>query len=265
VRRACKRRRRSADSQVEEAHSSVACCYTVAVPERAAVRVERRADAYIVRMENDRNEFDDAFVAAFHRALDDVESELDDDDRAAARPVVTTGSGKYFSNGFDLEHLGRLGGDGSDGGAAVWAFVETSCALLSRILTFPAPTVAAVNGHAFGIGGMLALAHDQQVMRDDRGWFCLPEIDLGLAFHPFMLALITARLPPRAAQAAMLTGRRYDGAAACTAGIVDAVAPAEDLLASATALAAAWTGKQPRVVAAVKSQLHAPITTTLEH
>jgi Delta3-Delta2-enoyl-CoA isomerase len=215
------------------------------------VRVERVDAAHLVRLERDANLFDDQFLVSFHAALDAVEAD------ATGDPVVTTGSGKFFSNGFDLEYLGQLRSDD------LVAFIEASCELLARILTFPAPTVAAVNGHAFGIGGMLALAHDRQVMRSERGWFCLPEVDLGLGFHPFMQALIMARLPPRTAQDAMLTGRRYDGAAACAAGIVDASAPGDELVMRAMELARPAAGKQPRVVAALKAQLHAAIVATV--
>jgi Delta3-Delta2-enoyl-CoA isomerase len=56
---------------------------------------------------------------------------------------------------------------------------------------------------------MLALAYDLAVMRADRGYFCLPEVVLGMPFTPGMNALIRARLPIAAAHEAMTTGRRY--------------------------------------------------------
>jgi enoyl-CoA hydratase/carnithine racemase len=219
------------------------------------VRLERAGDAYVVRLDRAENLFDEAFLASFHGVLDAVEPELESSSTAA--PVVTIGAGKSYSNGFDLEYLGGLQGD------ALWAFVEGACALVRRLLVFPAPTVAAVNGHAFGIGGILALAHDVRVMRADRGWFCLPEVDLGLSFHPFMQALIAARLPSPTAQEAILTGRRYDGSAAEAAGIVHATAPEPELLDRALELAQPYAGKQARVLAALKAQLHAAVVTTL--
>jgi enoyl-CoA hydratase/carnithine racemase len=219
------------------------------------VRLERVDRAHIVRLDRAENLFDEAFVASFHAALDAVAGANDVDGETL--PVVTIGAGKSYSNGFDLEYLGSLQGE------SLWAFVARSCALLGRILTFPAPTVAAVNGHAFGIGGILALAHDLRVMRADRGWFCLPEVDLGLAFHPFMHALIAARLPGASAQEAILTGRRYDGAAALDAGIVHATAGEAQLVARALELAQPYTGKRAPVLAALKAQLHGTIVTTL--
>lgn len=215
------------------------------------VRLERVGDAHVVRLDRAENLFDESFLASFHAALDTVEAIGD------AAPVVTIGGGKSYSNGFDLEYLGSLHGD------ALWQFVERSCGLLARVLTFPAPTVAAVNGHAFGIGGILVLAHDVRVMRDDRGWFCLPEVDLGLAFHPFMQALIAARLPSATVQEAVLTGRRYDGGAAHAAGIVHATASVGDLLGRAIELAQPYTGKQAAVLATLKTQLHGAIVSAL--
>ncbi len=80
------------------------------------------------------------------------------------------------------------------------------------MLTFPRPTVAALNGHAFAGGGMLALAHDFSVMRADRGYFCLPEADIGIPFTAPMTALIASRIPQPALHEACTTGRRYQGA-----------------------------------------------------
>ena len=58
------------------------------------------------------------------------------------------------------------------------------------MLIFPVPTIAALNGHAFAAGMMLALAHDYRVMRDDRGFLCLPEVDLHMPFAPGMNSII---------------------------------------------------------------------------
>lgn len=72
-------------------------------------------------------------------------------------------------------------------------------------MAFPVPTVAAINGHAYAagrswhggtmnliflLGMMLALGHDIRIMREDRGYLCLPEVDIHLPFSPGMAAAI---------------------------------------------------------------------------
>jgi enoyl-CoA hydratase/carnithine racemase len=75
------------------------------------------------------------------------------------------------------------------------AFIARVQALFARVLGVGVPSVAALQGHTFAAGAMLALAHDQRVMRADRGFFCLPEVDIKIPFTRGMAALIAARLP----------------------------------------------------------------------
>ena len=201
----------------------------------------------VVRMDRGVNAFDQLFVDELHAAFD-VVAATDD-----ARGLVTVGAEKHYSNGFDIDFLGTLAGDD------LAKFMDRSLRLLTRLLTFPVPTVAALNGHAFGIGAMLALAHDRRVMRPDRGWFCLPEIDLGMQFHPVMLALVQHRLPGAVAEEAILTGRRYDGPTAVGAGIAHALAELDDLVPAAAEQAGPLAGKERGIAVALKSQLHAPV------
>ncbi len=155
--------------------------------------------------------------------LDGLEACLDEVEAAAPCALVTTAGGKIWSNGLDLEWLGGQG----DG---VMDFVARLHALLARLLEVSVPTVAAVQGHAFAGGAMLALAHDERIMRADRGYFCLPEVDIGIPFTPGMSALIASRLTAPVAHEAMTTGRRYGGEDAATAGIVDQAVPEDAVL-----------------------------------
>jgi enoyl-CoA hydratase/carnithine racemase len=208
--------------------------------------------AAVVRLDHGLNAFETGFVDALHAALDEVEAGDD------VRALVTVGTEKHYSNGFDIEFLGSLDGPG------LTAFMDRTLRVLARLLTFPVPTVAALNGHAFGIGAMLALAHDRRVMRPDRGWFCLPEIDLGMQFHPFMLALVTSRLTGPIAEEAILTAHRYDGAGAVAAGIAHRTADAADLVTAAIGLAGPLAGKAPDITVALKRALHAPVLAHLD-
>ena len=138
----------------------------------------------ILDLGNDENRFSPGF-------LDDFDSSLDDIVGAGAQGLVTTGGGKFYSNGLDLDWLA------AHGEQAQW-YVGRVQGMLARMLTLPVPTAAALVGHAFGAGAMLALAHDFRVMRADRGYFCFPEADIRIPFTPGMAALIQAKLTPPA-------------------------------------------------------------------
>ncbi len=104
---------------------------------------------------------------------------------------------------------------------------------------------------------MLALAHDFRVMRADRGYFCLPEIDLNIAFTRGMSGLIQAKLSKRTAHEAMTTGRRYGGTDALAAGVVDAVAHEDDVLSAALELARPLASKAGPTLATIKARMYA--------
>ncbi|AIY17876.1 enoyl-CoA hydratase/isomerase family protein [Pimelobacter simplex] len=196
------------------------------------------------------NRFTADLLTAIDEALDHVE--------AAPAPLVTVAEGKFFSNGLDLDWV--LANPDELGPYS--ARVE---ALLARFLTLPVPTVAAVNGHAFGAGAMLAMAHDWRVMRADRGYFCFPEVDIRIPFTPGMAALIQAKLTPRAALDSMATGRRYGGAEAEAIGLVDATATDDRLLADAVARVAPLAGKDAPTLGAIKSTMYADAARALRH
>lgn len=197
---------------------------------------------HVLHLGDDENRFSLDWLSAVEAALDEVE--------ARPAPLVTIGDGKQYSSGLDLDWVGQ----NMDQFVPYAARVER---VLARVLTLGVPTVAAINGHAFAAGAMLALAHDWRVMRADRGFFCLPEVDIQIPFTPGMSALIQAKLSPRAANDAMTTGRRYGGDEAAAAGIVDATASEDEVLSSALAILAPLAGKHPATLAAIKATMYA--------
>jgi enoyl-CoA hydratase/carnithine racemase len=192
----------------------------------------------------DENRLSPAWITEVDGLLDTVV------DGSPATALVTTGRGKFFSNGLDLAWLGENG----DRAPAYLGDVQR---LLARLLTLPVPTIAAINGHAFGAGAMLAMAHDFRVMRRDRGYVCFPEVDIRIPFTPGMAALVQAKLTPAAAIAAMTTGRRFDGPSAVPYGLVDRVAEQDALVAVAAEAVRPLAGKDRGTLGSIKTTMYA--------
>jgi enoyl-CoA hydratase/carnithine racemase len=192
----------------------------------------------VLDLGDDENRFSPEFLDAINDQLDELEA-------AGAQGLVTTARGKFYTNGLDLDWLAAHAEQGQ-------SYVARVQALLARVLTLPMPTAAAVTGHAFGAGAMLAMAHDVRVMRGDRGFFCFPEVDIRIPFTDGMAALIQAKLTPQAAVASMTTGRRFGGVEAVEFGIVDATAAEGAVSAAATDLLRPLAGKDPGTLGAIK-------------
>jgi enoyl-CoA hydratase/carnithine racemase len=203
----------------------------------------------ILDLGDDENRFSPEF-------LEEVKSCLDEAVDGGAHGLVTTGGGKFYSNGLDLEWLA------AHGEQAQW-YVNQVQGMLARVLTLPIPTAAAVVGHAFGAGAMLALAHDFRVMRADRGYFCFPEVDVRIPFTPGMAALIQTKLTPHAAVTSMTTGRRFGGDEAAILGLVDVVAAEGTVTAAAVDILRPLGGKDPGTLGAIKHTMFEPAVRAL--
>jgi enoyl-CoA hydratase/carnithine racemase len=144
--------------------------------------------------------------------------------------VVLTGAGKFFCNGLDLERFA----DRRDEFVATLHSLEQT---IGRLLVFPAYTVAAINGHAFAGGALISCAFDYRVMREDRGYWCMNEAEIGLALDERLWSILTNRLPRATAVIAATTARRFSGPDALRFGIVEAVEGEADVLAHALVVA----------------------------
>ena len=132
------------------------------------IELERNGDVFVLNMGDGEKRFNPESVAALGAALDTVEAAREDGQIA----LVTTGRGKFFSNGIDLDWM--LGDTPKD----IPEFIRGMLGVWARIMSMPIPTIAAVNGHAFAGGAMFSLAHDHVLMRSDRGYWCVNEVQL---------------------------------------------------------------------------------------
>ncbi|MEB3069917.1 enoyl-CoA hydratase-related protein [[Mycobacterium] vasticus] len=208
----------------------------------------------VLDLGDDENRFSPDFLDEINAVLDEVVAAGAE---GRAHGLVTTAGGKFYTNGLDLDWL-MANGDRTD-----W-YVGRVHALLARVLTLPMPTAAAVVGHAFGAGAMLAIAHDFRVMRADRGFFCFPEVDIRIPFTPGMAALIQAKLTPAAQVASMTTGRRFGGQDAAAVGIVDSTAGEGAVTPAALDLLRPLSGKDPGTLGAIKATMFGPAVAALQ-
>ncbi|CAN4124655.1 unnamed protein product [Withania somnifera] len=132
--------------------------------------------------------------------------------------LITRAQGKFFSNGYDLD----------------WASFDSSSrsvlmdsklkSLVYDLFNLPMPTIAAVTGHASAAGFILAMSHDYVVMRKDRGFLYMSEIDIGLRIPGWFVALVKNKVKsPTAWREVVMRGTKLTGPMAMDQGIVDSV------------------------------------------
>jgi enoyl-CoA hydratase/carnithine racemase len=131
-------------------------------------------------------------------------------------------------------------------------------ALMGRIITFPIPTLAAVNGHAFGAGFMSALCHDIRAMRSDRGFMCANEVEIGMVIPNPELALFRHKLPMNVFFETVQLSRRWTGPDALKAGVVQITEPLDSLLDATLARAneLARLGENRKVYGRMKQSIY---------
>ncbi|KAI4369679.1 hypothetical protein MLD38_018095 [Melastoma candidum] len=134
--------------------------------------------------------------------------------------LITTSSGKFFSNGFDLSHAQST----PDPHRSLQLMVQSFRPVVSALLSLPMPTIAAVNGHAAAAGLILALSHDYVVVNGARGFLYMSEVDIGLTLPDYFEAVLRekARVGGRKGLRELaLWGTRLKGADAAEIGLVD--------------------------------------------
>jgi len=121
---------------------------------------------------------------------------------------------------------------------------DAACSLqmLHTILDFPYPTIALLTGHTFGGACPFALSHDYRVMNSERGFICMPPVNLGLYFEGIG-ALPRLKLGGRIARKMLLEAHRWTGKDALQDGVVDAIAPPDKMFDVALEMANKWAPK----------------------
>jgi len=176
-------------------------------PGGAVVCTEPQPQLYLLTFSSPPdNRLTHHFVDAMLSALDTIEG------RFSPGVVITTSAvAKFYSNGLDLGLVGVMDG----------FFEKHLYKLLARFLSYPMPTIALINGHAFAGGMMLAMHHDYRVFSGSKGFLCVNEIDFGAPLPIALANIYQAKAHPSVVRETVLEGRRWTAEAAVEARLID--------------------------------------------
>ncbi len=210
----------------------------------SAVKLDRQGEVLIVTLDRPKaNAIDVATSLELFQAF----RTLDED--PGLRVGIITGTGRFFSAGWDLG--AAKAGEAADADHGPGGFAG-----LTEYFSLSKPVIAAVGGLAVGGGFELALAADL-IVASTAARFWLPEVQLGILPDSGGLLRLPKCLPARLAREMILTGRRLEANEAQTLGLVSRVTEPEQLLDTALELAHAITAGAPLAITAARDILRA--------
>lgn len=218
----------------------------------SAVRLETRERVVVVHLSYGPNALDDTLIGA----LDGELARL----AAAGTPPVVLASDHptVFCPGLDLRKVDGLRRE------AMRPFMVRFNALLRRLVSYPAPTVAALAGHAIAGGCLLALACDRRVMASWGARIGLSEINLGIPVPAGAIHMLLTLYPTRTVEQLVLEGDGFPGERAQGAGLVERLAEPEVVLAEAVQLAGHLASRPAAAFAAAKAFLRDGLSRAME-
>lgn len=187
-----------------------------------------------------RNAMNAATLAALHRAFDQAEQE--------ANAVALLGREGNFSAGFDLKVFARRDPE------EIHAMMRLGAELALRLFSFPLPVVVACTGHAYPMGAFLMLASDFCVGTEGPYRIGMNEVAIGIAIPVFAIELARTTMSPHYFNR-IVTGELLDPVDALTAGYIDQLAPAGEIVAAVEARTAELASLDPVAYRLTKSRV----------
>ena len=211
----------------------------------------------IITMTNGENRQNLTFAKALNAMLDEIIA-----DKTITALIITSNDPKNFSQGIDVEWI--MGQMQKDEHQPVTDFINEMDVVFKKLLLYPIPVIAAINGHAFGNGSIVACACDFRFMRSDKGFFCFPEVNISIPFRWGMNAFVKKAIPLHILSQMQLTGNRFTAAELEKHNIiVKACANQEELMATAIAFAKTFQKKRT-IFGELKRRLYADIIKVLD-
>ncbi|MCP4114791.1 MAG: enoyl-CoA hydratase/isomerase family protein [Desulfobacteraceae bacterium] len=223
----------------------------------AVIEWEKSETVAVIRMNNTANKHNLVFANTMDTVFDEIL-----EDPGISSIVLTSSDEKNFSQGIDVEWLGQCFNDQDFDSIKQFMFGMNT--VFKRLLTVPVPVIAAINGHAFGNGAILACACDFRFMKADRGFFCFPEVDLGIPFLPGMIAFVRKAIPEYKFNELKLSGRRVGAQELMDSHVIEqASKDQEELMEQAIGFAKTFQKKRG-IFGEHKRRMHKAILETME-
>jgi crotonobetainyl-CoA hydratase len=213
------------------------------------VRIARRG--HVLEVTLDRPKVNAIDIAASRR-LGEAFVLLRDDPELRVG-IVTAAGERIFSAGWDLK---AAAGNAEIGKWWAQDYGPGKFAGLTELWDLNKPVIAAINGHALGGGLELAVACDLLIAAE-QAEFAMPELPIGILPDSGGIQRLPRRLPYNIAMELLLLGRRMTAQEARHYGLVNAVVPADKLMAAARDWAARIAGGAPLTIQALKESLRA--------
>ncbi|MDD5722745.1 MAG: enoyl-CoA hydratase/isomerase family protein [Syntrophales bacterium] len=168
----------------------------------AIIEWKKDGTVAVITMNTSENRHNPDFNRAILGTFDEIEG-----DEEILSVVITSSDAKNWSLGGDLAWIS--GAMENKEIQAVKDFKYGLGKVFTRILCFPMPVIASINGHAFGDGAIIACACDFRLMKADRGYFCFPEVDINVPFFlPSMFAIVKKAIPYYKLEELVYTGKK---------------------------------------------------------
>ncbi|MBU1902469.1 MAG: enoyl-CoA hydratase/isomerase family protein [Proteobacteria bacterium] len=221
-------------------------------------RFEYKLDEHVavLTMSCGENRFNFPFFEGFLGILDEIEHHTE-----AKVLVVKSSHEKIWCNGIDLDWLVPAVEKG--GPELGNKFLAEMYGFMKRVLTYPMLTVAAITGHAFAGGAFLSFAHDFRFMRSDRGWMCMPEVDINMLLGPVFMALSRRAVPTYKFEEMQFTGIRLTAQECVEHHIVKKAVHIDDLMNEVLAFAKTLN-KDKELIRKMKLETHKEILTVID-
>ena len=223
----------------------------------AVLEWRKEESVAVITLTNGENRHNPDFTAAFLRALGEIEK-----DPGVSSVVIVSSDPKSWSQGIDLAWI--TGKMQQKDIPAIRDFMYGINNVFKRVLLYPMPVIACLNGHAAANGAILACACDFRFMRADRGFFFFPEIDIGIPFLPGMLAFLKKAIPYDTFNEMALTGKRYTAGELAACGVFTKACENEEALIAETMAFAKSLRKKRGVFGEMKRRLHAVIVEIID-